>query len=128
MFTRSLTREIEVGGERVAVTLDGTGVVLRPVGSRRPPHTATWASVLCAAAAGTAPSDVQGAEAVASLKKGGEKAPAPPGPAEAAPHQAPAPPPAEAPVPAHAEHPAHPEHHTHAEHHAHAPAAAPQEP
>src|SRR5262245_47295043 len=47
-FTRSLTREIEVGGERVAVTLDETGMTLRPVGARRPPHTLSWAQVLCA--------------------------------------------------------------------------------
>ena len=38
-FTRSLTREIEIGGERVGITLDANGVTLKPVGSRRPPHT-----------------------------------------------------------------------------------------
>jgi hypothetical protein len=116
-FTRSLTREIEVGGERVAVTLDEAGVTVRPVGARRPPHTVTWAGVLCAATASSAPSAEQVAAAVESLKKGAEKAAATPAPA-AAPHSAPAPTPA--PAPAHSE-PAH----AHAEHHTHAPAPAP---
>jgi cell wall assembly regulator SMI1 len=75
-FTRSLTREIEVGGERVAVTLDADGVTLRPVGSRRPPHTLSWVGVVCAAAAKSAPGDDQLAEAVKALKQGGEKPPA----------------------------------------------------
>src|SRR6516162_2187004 len=102
-FTRSLTREIEVSGERVSVTLDASGVVLRPVGSRRPPHSVTWAGVLCTAVAGTAPSDVQLADAVAALKKGGEKPSAAPAPAEPAPHHAEHHAHAETPAPAHAE-------------------------
>ncbi len=72
-FTRSLTREIELGGERVAVTLDADGVTLRPVGSRRPPLTLNWAGVVCAAGQAVSPLD-QVAEAVQVLKKGGEKA------------------------------------------------------
>jgi cell wall assembly regulator SMI1 len=47
-FTRALTREIEVGGERLAVTLSAEGVSIRPVGSRRPPRDLDWPSVLCA--------------------------------------------------------------------------------
>ena len=74
-FTRSLTREIEIGGERVAVTLDADGVTLRPVGSRRPPHTITWPGVVCAAASPAAAGADQVAAAVAAIKKGGAKAP-----------------------------------------------------
>lgn len=103
-FTRSLTREIEIGGERVAVTLDAEGVTLRPVGSRRTPHTLSWVSVVCAAAQGH-PSPDQIGQAVQALKKGAEKAPAAAPAAEA--HHAPAAPAAEmrtnaasAPVPA----------------------------
>ena len=46
-FTRALTREIEVGGERLAVTLSEQGLSVRPVGSRRPPHTMSWATWVC---------------------------------------------------------------------------------
>src|SRR5208337_1297900 len=48
-FTRSLTREIQVDGERLAVTLDKEGLSIRPVGSRRPPSSLSWAACLCAA-------------------------------------------------------------------------------
>ena len=41
-FTRALTREVEIHGERYAVTLSEQGLSLRPVGSRKPPHEATW--------------------------------------------------------------------------------------
>jgi cell wall assembly regulator SMI1 len=41
-FTRALTREVEIHGERYAVTLSEQGVSLRPVGSRKPPHETTW--------------------------------------------------------------------------------------
>jgi cell wall assembly regulator SMI1 len=70
-FTRSLTREIDIGGERVAVTLDAAGVTLRLLGTRRPPHTITWPSIVCAAA--KVPDQI--AEAVQAIKKGGEKTP-----------------------------------------------------
>ena len=33
-FTRALTREIEIAGERFVVTLDAAGLAIRPVGSR----------------------------------------------------------------------------------------------
>jgi hypothetical protein len=41
-FTRELTREIEIAGQRLAVTLNEKGVSLRPVGSQRPPAALTW--------------------------------------------------------------------------------------
>jgi cell wall assembly regulator SMI1 len=47
-FTRALTREIEVGGERLAITFSQDGLSVRPVGSRRTPHTMTWAALACA--------------------------------------------------------------------------------
>ena len=46
-FTRNLTREIVVGGERLALTLSKEGLSVRPVGGRRPPHTMTWEEWLC---------------------------------------------------------------------------------
>ncbi|MGL4553995.1 MAG: SMI1/KNR4 family protein [Gemmataceae bacterium] len=48
-FTRALTREVEIGGERMAVTLSEQGVAIRPVGSRKPPTEVTWDAVLAAA-------------------------------------------------------------------------------
>ncbi len=45
-FTRPLTREIELAGERLAFTFDETGIAIRPVGSRRPPKEITWAALL----------------------------------------------------------------------------------
>jgi cell wall assembly regulator SMI1 len=46
-FTRALTREIELAGQRLALDLDENGLSVRPVGSRRPPHEITWAALLC---------------------------------------------------------------------------------
>jgi cell wall assembly regulator SMI1 len=51
-FTRALTREIEVGGERLALTLSKDGLSVRPVGGRRPPYTMSWSACLCACVAG----------------------------------------------------------------------------
>src|SRR5437870_2253392 len=48
-FTRPITREVEVGGERLAVTMGEQGVSFRPVGARRPPKELSWAAVLCCA-------------------------------------------------------------------------------
>ncbi len=45
-FTRALTREIELAGERLALTLDAEGVTIRPVGSRRPPCSLSWAALV----------------------------------------------------------------------------------
>lgn len=49
-FTRAVTREIEIGGERWAVTFSNDGLALRPVGSRRPPRTMSWPALVCALA------------------------------------------------------------------------------
>jgi cell wall assembly regulator SMI1 len=83
-FTRPLTREIELGGERLAVTLSAEGISVRPVGSRATPRQLSWAAVVGAASAGAAePTPQQVAAAVAALRKppGGKKA-APPAPAK----------------------------------------------
>jgi hypothetical protein len=80
-FTRNLTREIEIGGERIAVTMDATGLQFRTVGTRRPPLTVDWVGVVCAAAHPASGTD-QIAEAVQALKKGGEKTPAAPAAAD----------------------------------------------
>jgi cell wall assembly regulator SMI1 len=79
-FTRALTREIEVGGERLAVTLSEEGISVRPVGARRPPHELSWAACVCAAtghpATGPEPSSDEIAAAVKALKTGGAGKPA----------------------------------------------------
>lgn len=49
-FTRPLTREVEINGERMTVSLSAQGVSIRPVGSRRPVVEVTWADVLAVAA------------------------------------------------------------------------------
>lgn len=74
-FTRPLTREIELGGGRLALTLTEQGLAVRPVGSRKPPREISWARLLCqltgAAPAGDQePSAADLAAAVESLKKG----------------------------------------------------------
>jgi len=120
-FTRALTREIEVGGERLAVTLSEEGMSFRVVGSRKPPHEMTWAACLVACTQGHEQplSHDQLETAVKALRAGGKERPekekpAPPEPAgggqEAVGHAPPAPPP-----PA-----AHPEPH----HHVHEPTSA----
>jgi cell wall assembly regulator SMI1 len=78
-FTRALTREIEVGGERLAVTLDASGLSFRLVGSRRQPRVLDWAGCLCAAVQEGAPTDEQVRDALAALEAGPPKeAPATP--------------------------------------------------
>jgi cell wall assembly regulator SMI1 len=76
-FTRALTREIEVAGERLAVTLDAEGLTVRPVGSRRPPHTLSWAACVCAVAGQFATEDPppagETAEALKAIKAGAPK-------------------------------------------------------
>jgi cell wall assembly regulator SMI1 len=44
-FTRALTREIELAGQRLKVTLDEKGIAVSPVGSRRPPREISWAAL-----------------------------------------------------------------------------------
>ena len=104
-FTRPITREIELGGERLALTFTQEGMSVRPVGSRRPPREMSWAALLHALASGpgAAPGPEQVSAAVAALKSGGghapsagrTTAPAPPAPPEAAPAPAAPPRPAE---------------------------------
>jgi hypothetical protein len=72
-FTRPITREIELAGERLAVTFAEQGVAFRPVGSRKPPWELTWAALLghatgASLAPGQQPSAEQVAEAVRQLK------------------------------------------------------------
>jgi cell wall assembly regulator SMI1 len=45
-FTRALTREIELAGQRLKVTLDEKGIAVSAVGSRRPPREASWAALV----------------------------------------------------------------------------------
>ena len=74
-FTRSLTREIEVGGERLAVTLSKEGLSVRPVGGRRPPHSMSSGGVagrLCGAA-GHEPTAEQIQEALKAVRSGAPK-------------------------------------------------------
>jgi cell wall assembly regulator SMI1 len=82
-FTRPLTREIELGGERLSVTLSESGVSVRPVGARKPPWEIGWGAILCQlAGGGKAPTPEEITAAVAALKKGKtEKKPARPQPA-----------------------------------------------
>jgi cell wall assembly regulator SMI1 len=95
-FTRPITREIELGGERLALTFTQEGISVRPVGSRKPPREMSWAAFLSALASspGEPPGPEQVSAAVAALK-GGRAAPADnPPPAAPAPRaEAPPPPP-----------------------------------
>ena len=74
-FTRALTREIEVGGERLALTLSKEGLSVRPVGGRRPPHTMSWSACVCACVADGShePSDQQVREALKAVRAGAAK-------------------------------------------------------
>jgi hypothetical protein len=76
-FTRSLTREITINGERLAITLDKDGLSIRPVGSRRPPTTLSWAACLCAAVHGSAEASPEHVDAALATLKGGRKDTAP---------------------------------------------------
>lgn len=74
-FTRSLTREIEVGGERLALTLSKEGLSVRPVGGRRPPYTMSWQACLYACVAGVEqePSTEQIQQALQAVRAGAPK-------------------------------------------------------
>jgi cell wall assembly regulator SMI1 len=72
-FTRALTREIELGGERLAVTLSEEGLTVRPVGARRPPHTLSWAACISAAVGLPGAGADELAEVVKRLKAGADK-------------------------------------------------------
>jgi cell wall assembly regulator SMI1 len=74
-FTRALTREIEVAGERLAITLSKEGLSVRPVGGRRPPHTMSWEACLnaCVERAGQEPSADQVKQVIDAVKAGAAK-------------------------------------------------------
>src|SRR5262249_20941092 len=66
-LTQKLTREIEVGGERLAITLDAKGVSLGP-------RTLSWAAVVCALASAAEPDAAELRKAIASLGAGSQEA------------------------------------------------------
>jgi cell wall assembly regulator SMI1 len=75
-FTRPLTREIELGGERLGLTFAEDGIKMRLVGSRRPPYEISWARVVCSATASTGePTAGELDAALAAVKKGGTARP-----------------------------------------------------
>ena len=79
-FTRPLTREIAFAGERLGVTLSETGLSVRPVGARKPPHEISWEALLTLitkAPAGHHPSTEELSNALAHIKAGGTAAPKP---------------------------------------------------
>ena len=85
-FTRPLTREIELAGERLALTLDDQGIAVRPVGSRKPPVEISWAAVvgrLARMAHEEVPTD-EIAAGLEALKAGGAARPKQQAPAPAA--------------------------------------------
>ena len=72
-FTRPLTREIELAGERLALTFSERGIALRTVGSRKAPWEITWPALVChlmgkCNAPGVEPSLEQLTEAIRSFK------------------------------------------------------------
>jgi hypothetical protein len=114
-FNRALTREIEVGGERLAVTLSEQGLLFRVVGSRKPPYEMTWAACLSSCTQGREhpPGEAEITEALKALRAGAKERPA------AAP--SPAEPPAASAAPDHPPAAPHAADHPPAEHHGHAP-------
>ena len=98
-FTRALTREIEVGGERLAVTLSEEGLSVRVVGTRKTPYSMTWAACLCALTQGRErpPTEEELAATVKALKAGVKEPAAPPAKTEEPAHTA-----SHAPAPEHA--------------------------
>ncbi len=71
-FTRALTREIELAGQRLKVTLDEKAIAVSPVGSRRPPREISWETLVCQL---TGTEDI--AKAVESLRSGTPSKPKP---------------------------------------------------
>lgn len=45
-FTRPITREVELNGQRLALTFSEQGLSMRPVGSRKPPREVSWNQLL----------------------------------------------------------------------------------
>jgi hypothetical protein len=78
-FTRPITREVEIGGERLAFTFGEQGIAVRPVGSRKPPKEIAWPALLThmtGPSAGASPSSEQLTAALEQLRGPGAK-PAP---------------------------------------------------
>lgn len=70
-FTRAITREVELAGERLAMTLDADGISVRFVGSRKPPLTGSWAAILSGLAQDAdAPSEADVAAALERMRSG----------------------------------------------------------
>jgi hypothetical protein len=71
-FTRVITREIELGDERLALTFSHDGISVRPIGTRKQPHSCSWASVVCHLTRenATEPTPEEIAAAVANLRGG----------------------------------------------------------
>ena len=65
---------MELAGERLAFTFDAEGVSVRPVGSRRQPHSCSWASLVAHLTREDAvpPAPEELAAAVGRLKAGGK--------------------------------------------------------
>jgi cell wall assembly regulator SMI1 len=96
-FTRPLTREIELGSARLALTFSDKGVSIRPVGSRKTPWELSWNTLVCYATGqfpkgGTEATAEEAAAAVEILRKGAPSKATPP----AAPANEPSPPAAKA--------------------------------
>jgi len=75
-FTRPITREIELGGERLAVTMADQGVAFRPVGSRKQPREISWTAILCHATGQSLADNNASAEQVKSALEALRSAPA----------------------------------------------------
>ena len=74
-FTRA-RREIEVGGERLAITLSEQGLSVRVVGTRKQPLEMTWAACMVACTkSGPQPSDEEIAACVKAIRAGAKEPP-----------------------------------------------------
>lgn len=92
-FTRPITREVEISGERLAFTFSDQGIAIRPVGSRKPPKEISWGALIThmtSANAGAAPGPEQISAALEQLHGPGAKpAPKPASEPEPEPAQSP---------------------------------------
>lgn len=65
-FTRPITREVELAGERIALTFTDAGISARIVGTRSEPKELDWSAVVLALSQGAPP--VSGEELAAAVK------------------------------------------------------------
>jgi cell wall assembly regulator SMI1 len=72
-LTRALSREIEVGGRRLAITLDADGFRIAAADAQGEPRALSWAAVVCALASATEPDAAALREALAALGGGATK-------------------------------------------------------